>query len=212
MAAYVVGKQNLSDLDLAPGQLLLAAAGVQIYPFAPRGLVYVADASGDFAWVVSDIESEGARQVADDVVIVGKAVPLRDEDIEPIRSAALAELARMGRELSEAPVTLDGFPPLGVGASSRADWGSLLDATHAAVALGLNPVAAGVYPFPFPARDGTVITLQTPADAYQLLLALFAAGSARRKSADAASVAIVKATSAAQIASELNSFRSAHAL
>jgi hypothetical protein len=190
------------------GTELLAAAGVPVHPLVPGALVYVTEdprGSGRAPlWVlVAEKPWEEAREVPDDAVIVGKPRPLLERDLEVVRAAALAEVGRVAALRAETPVNIPGYPPLGVGAQSRADWGSLLDATHAAEGLGLDPVTAGVYPVPFPAKDGSTVTLSTPSQARQLLLALFAAGNARKAAADAAAKQIRSAPTVAEVASAL---------
>ena len=193
------------------GTELLAAAGVPVHPLVAGSLVYVTEdprGSGRAPlWVVSpESPGPGAREVADDAVLVGKPRPLDDRDLEVVRLAALSELGRRGAALAETSVTLPGLPPLGVGKESRDDWGSLWDAVHACEAEGIDPVAAGVLPFPFPARDSSLLTLRTASEARQIFLALFAAGAARRKALDAAAQAIYAATTAQGVVDALLSY------
>ncbi len=194
------------------GTELLAAAGVPVHPLVPGALVYVTEdprGSGRAPlWVlVSEKPWEGAREVADDAIIVGKPRPLLDRDLAAVRLAALSELSRLGAALAEEPVRLEGRPPLGVGVDSQRDWTSLLTATSVAEALGFDPSAVGVYPFPFPARDGSVVVLENATAARVLYFELFAHGAARRKLLDAAAQAVYAATTSQGVADALLAYR-----
>jgi len=202
--------------QITPGAWLLVLAGVPVWPIQAGALAAdLRPESGGATEIdeatleipVVELVDDPNGLIADDAVTVGgPAVPLVEDDLELLRAAALVEVARRGLVRSEASAMVPGYPPLGVGLESQRDWSSLLHATGAAEAIGADPVTLGIYPRPFPARDGSSVVLDTPAEARALYLQLFAIGGARRLALDTAAAAVAAATTTTELVAALAAY------